>query len=110
MNDLEKVKQQFGARIRSIRTSKKLTQEKLAEKVDMNTVYLSNIERGKENPTLHLLIRVAAALGVELWELFDYKHEVNAKQLKDSLKKFTNEIDNEEKMRTAVRVLRAIFY
>ncbi len=108
MDAADKIKKSFGARIKSIREAKGLTQEKLAEKVDMNTVYLSNIERGKENPTLNLLIKISTSLNVEMWELFDFKHEASSKALREMLKKFANEIDDEEKLKTAVRVVRAI--
>jgi len=104
----DKIKKPFGARIKSIREANGLTQEKLAEKVDMNAVYLSKIEGGKENPTLNLLIRISTALNVEMWELFDFKHEASSKALREMLKKFANEIDDEEKLKTAVRVVRAI--
>jgi transcriptional regulator with XRE-family HTH domain len=108
MDDLSKMKKLFGARIRSIRKAKKMTQELLAEKADMNPVYLSNIERGRENPTLHLLLRLSMALRVEVWEMFDYKQEVNSRQLRDAVQKLSSEMDNDEKLKLAVRILRAI--
>ena len=46
------LKQMIGARIKDIRTKKGLTQEQLAEKIEINPKYLSSIERGLENPTL----------------------------------------------------------
>ena len=108
MDGVDKIKKLLGARIKSIRESKGLTQEKLVEKVDMNAVYLSKIEGGKENPTLNLLIRLSTALNVEMWEFFDFKHEEGSRALREMLKKFANEIDDEEKLKTAVRVVRAI--
>ncbi len=108
MDPFEKTKKLFGARVKSIRESRGLTQEKLAEKVDMNPVYLSNIERGRENPTLNLLIGISTALEVEMWELFDFKHETNPKALREMLKKYAAEFDDDEKLKTAVRVVKAI--
>lgn len=100
-------KELIGARVRSLREAKGLTQEKLAEVMDINAKYLSNIERGKENPTLDMLIRFAEALKVEMWEMFDFGHEVGTKELKDTLTKFMKEAD-EEKLRAAVKLLRAV--
>ena len=100
-------KELIGARIRSLREAKGLTQEKLAEVMDINSKYLSNIERGKENPTLDMLIRFAEALKVEMWEMFDFGHEVGIKELREALNKLSKEAD-EEKLRTAVKLLRAI--
>ena len=97
----------IGARLKSLRESKKLTQEKLSEKVDINPVHLSNIERGVANPSLALLIRIAKALEVELWELFDYGHEVSTAELKKSISQLTKELD-EEKLKSVVKVIRAL--
>lgn len=40
-------KAETGARIRAARREKGLTQEELAEKIDVCTTYLSDIDRGK---------------------------------------------------------------
>ena len=100
-------KELIGARIRSIREAKGLTQEKLAEVMDINSKYLSNIERGKENPTLDMLIRFTEALKVEMWEMFDFGHEVGLKEMKESMSKLLKESE-EEKLRLAIKILRAV--
>lgn len=100
-------KELFGARIKSLREAKDWTQEKLAEKMDISSNYLSSIERGKENPTFDMLTKFAEALKVEMWEMFDFGHEVGVKELKDTLTKFMKEAD-EEKLRAAVKLLRAV--
>jgi len=104
---MEIAKKLIGARIKSLREGKKLTQEKLCEKVDINPVHLSNIERGVANPSLALLIRLAKTLEVELWELFDYGHEVSATELKKTLSQLTKELD-EERLKAVVKVVRAL--
>lgn len=104
---MEISKKLIGARLKSLRESRKLTQEKLSEKVDINPVHLSNIERGVANPSLALLIRIAKALEVELWELFDYGHEVNTTELKKTLSQLTKELD-EDSLRSVVKVIRAL--
>ena len=100
-------KELFGARIKSIREAKGWTQEKLAEKMDISPNYLSSIERGKENPTFDMLAKFADALKVEMWEMFDFGHEVGVKELKETISRFTKEAD-EEKLRAAVKILRAV--
>lgn len=104
---MESSKRLLGARIKSIRETKKLTQEKLSEKVDINPVYLSNIERGMANPTLDLFLRLAKALDVEMWELFDFGHEVSPAELKKVLSGLTKELD-EERLKDVVKVVRAL--
>jgi len=105
MNTTKKL---IGARIKNLRESRKLTQEALAERMNINTVYLSNIERGMANPTLDMLIRISEGLEVEMWEVFDFGQEVSLKELRDALKKVANEISDEAKLKTAVRILKTI--
>lgn len=63
----------LGKRIKELRRSRDLSQEQLAEKTGINAKYLSSIERGRENPTLDLLIKLAKkGLGVEMGSLFNY--------------------------------------
>ena len=67
-------KENFGKRIQSIRKRKNLTQEKLAEKIGLDTPNLSNIERGKRFVTSDTLEKIVSALGVSEKELFDFDY------------------------------------
>jgi transcriptional regulator with XRE-family HTH domain len=53
----------FGSNLRSERVGKKLTQEKLAEKANLDPTYISGIERGVRNPSILSVVRIARALG-----------------------------------------------
>ena len=55
-----------GRRIREERLKLKLTQEKLAEDVELTTAYIGQVERGERNLTLENLIKVANRLGVSV--------------------------------------------
>lgn len=46
-----------------------MSQEKLAEKADLNTTYVSAVERGEENISVDALVRISCALKVSLTEL-----------------------------------------
>ena len=46
-----------------------MSQEKLAEKADLNPKYVSEVERGRVNISLDALLRIAKALNVSLTEL-----------------------------------------
>jgi transcriptional regulator with XRE-family HTH domain len=59
----------FGLAVRRTREAKGLTQEKLAERADLDSTYISGIERGVRNASLLSLVRVAKGLGVSLSEL-----------------------------------------
>jgi transcriptional regulator with XRE-family HTH domain len=63
------LRKQFGRILRGIRTSQKLTQEELAYRAGMDVTYLSDLERGKWNPSLAMLVDLAVGLGVHPSEL-----------------------------------------
>lgn len=54
----------IGARLREARNQRKLTQEQLAEMLEIGTTYISDIERGAKFPSLSLFIKIVDALGV----------------------------------------------
>lgn len=68
-NNLEK---KFGAKLAYVRKSRKFSQMKLAEIVDMNFNYIGQIERGEANVTIHTMKVLADALDIEMKELFDF--------------------------------------
>lgn len=54
----------IGERLKKARTDKNLTQEKLAEKLDVSIAFLSRIERGNSHISLKRLSEVCDILGV----------------------------------------------
>ena len=73
MQDLNKdLEKKFGAKLAYARKSRKLSQMKLAEIVDMNFNYIGQIERGEANVTIATMKLIANALEVEMKELFDF--------------------------------------
>jgi transcriptional regulator with XRE-family HTH domain len=59
----------FGQNVRKLRGASGFTQERLADKADLDPTYISGIERGVRNPTLLIIARLAKALGVSLSDL-----------------------------------------
>ena len=57
------------SQIRQVRKKKKMTQEGLAQRAGNKKSNISRLESGKYNPSLDLLIRVAACLGkrIHIW-------------------------------------------
>lgn len=66
------IEKKLGAKLAYIRKSKKLSQIKLAEIVDMNFNYIGQIERGEANVTIKTLKTLANALQVDIKELFTF--------------------------------------
>lgn len=52
--------------IRIARLQKRLSQEKLAEMVDISTKYLNMIENRKANPTIVIVVKICIALNIPL--------------------------------------------
>lgn len=102
-------KQLLGARIREIRKIRELSQEELAERADISTQYVSNIERGKENPTLDLLLRLAEALRVTLGQLCDFEtvEQLNQKKMRSAVNTILKDV-NPDRLRLALKVLRSL--
>jgi transcriptional regulator with XRE-family HTH domain len=59
-----------GDRVRALRRSRRLTLREVAERADLSESFLSQLERGQTGATVHSLQRIAAALGVEVSDLF----------------------------------------
>ncbi len=59
----------IGRRIKEKRREKNITQEMLAETMDISMAYLSRIERGKENVNIERLLIIAETLQVDVGEL-----------------------------------------
>lgn len=65
----------LGVRIRTLRKSKRLTQEHLAELADLNLSYMSEIERGLANVSLCIVNEISNALGMRISDLLDIPGE-----------------------------------
>ena len=62
-------KDSFGQKLRQIRKSKKLTQEKLAELACMNEKHISKIETGVYFPTYNTLNKILKALDLKIEDI-----------------------------------------
>lgn len=61
----------FGSRIKDLRQERKISQESLALKSNLDRTYISDIEKGKRNVSLLVLDKLANGLEIELSELVD---------------------------------------
>jgi transcriptional regulator with XRE-family HTH domain len=59
----------LGSRIKSLRKAQNLTQQKLAEKVEVSRIYVQALESNRRLPSMKLLMRLAPALNVEVADL-----------------------------------------
>jgi transcriptional regulator with XRE-family HTH domain len=59
----------LGQNVRKRREARELTQEKLAERANLDATYISGIERGLRNPGIKNVAKLAKALGLTTAEL-----------------------------------------
>ena len=59
----------LGNRIKSLRRAHHLTQQKLADKVDVSRIYVQALDSNRRLPSMKLLQKLAPALDVELNDL-----------------------------------------
>ena len=78
--------EEIGKRIRKYRKLKKLSQEQLAEKINISTTHMSHIETGSTKLSLQVLVDLATILEVNTDDLiFEKKGESTNKKINDIL-------------------------
>lgn len=60
----------LGENIQNIRKNKKISQEQLAILSDSDRSYLAEVEKGKANPSVKFLYRLARVLKVKVKDFF----------------------------------------
>ncbi len=64
-----KAVKQFAANMKRIREEQNMSQGDSFRVTKIERAYISNLEAGKQNPTLETIEKIAQALGVEISEL-----------------------------------------
>lgn len=59
----------FGRVVRQLRDTRRLSQEALAERADLNRTYLGEVERGVAIPSLATIAKIAAAFNLSTSDL-----------------------------------------
>ncbi|HEX8617674.1 MAG TPA: helix-turn-helix transcriptional regulator [Thermoanaerobaculia bacterium] len=62
--------QSFGEHLRTLREERDLSQARLSERAGLNPNYVGDVERGRRNPCLDNIVKLAAALDINPSELF----------------------------------------
>lgn len=69
---VEELREQFGKRVAVLRKEKGLTQEELARKMKVDTVFVAYIEGGQRSPSFVNLHQLSKALEIHPVELFKF--------------------------------------
>lgn len=97
----------LGERIRAIRKSKKMSQERLAELSGLHPTYISDVERGKVNASVYSFFLITNALGVSLSDVVSAPIGKGNKELEKEMAVVTGLIRGLDKKKRAL-ILSAI--
>ncbi len=91
----------IGSKIKKVREAKRLSQKEVSLSIDMDPSQYSKIEKGKTDPSISTLDKVAKALGISLSELFsadDIFTDINSadKTIMEKLR-LIEELDTDER-------------
>ncbi len=104
---MKSTKQMLGSRIKELRKSKGLSQDRLSEEIGIDPKHLSRIELGKSFPYMETLEAIAKALQVDLKDLFDFSHlatqTIDKKQIMELLDGL-----NQERLLLVFKVVKSI--
>ena len=97
----------LGLRIKSIRISKNLTQENLAQLVDCNVSHISNIENNHTKVSLIMLLSIANALNTSIDYLLSEQYENRSLALDSEILRAIKNCDNikKEKILKIIEIL-----
>jgi transcriptional regulator with XRE-family HTH domain len=99
----------LGRRIRSLRNAKGWTQQELGRQADINYKFIGEIERGLQNPSFAVLVKIATSLKVELPELFRFEHEIlDRKELENRINQILKLIPDDD-LRQILLLLRVLY-
>ncbi len=70
----ERFLKEFGERIRVIRKQKNMTQEVLANYIDVDISQISRLERGILNASISMIKEISIILDIDLKEVFDFEY------------------------------------
>ncbi|MCA2378363.1 helix-turn-helix domain-containing protein [Agrobacterium sp. 22-211-1] len=100
--ELQKI---FGANVRNHRKARGLTQEALAERVEVSMETIGKIERGSTAPTFATAERLASALDIQVTVLFGHQSdgmpEGNRGKLLANISRSLSSLNDEQLFRLA---------
>ena len=84
---MKTTKELLAIRLKQLRKSRGLTQDKLAELIGRDTKHISKLEIAGSYPSIETLDRIAVALNVEIKEFFNFDGLKDANYIKEEFKK-----------------------
>lgn len=101
------INKKLGNRIKYLRLQRGISQEKLAEAIDIATTSLSYVETGRGFMTLTTLEKLANVLNVDLYEIFQFSTINSTEEMYDYIISKLNMVKNdEEKIKMIYNILK----
>ena len=69
------IREKLGSQVRALRTARGLSQQALAEAAGLSVHSVSRLERGEQGASLEAVERIATALAVPVFKLFDFDRD-----------------------------------
>jgi len=85
MEDADKQLQYVISRIKEIRTQKSISQLELSVRSSLSQSFLASVEKGKKQPSVLTLLRIASALEVSPKSFFPESTDTPKDEVKDSI-------------------------
>ena len=85
----------LGSAIKKARLGKNLTQEKLAEIINITPMHMKQLERERRNPSVEVLYRLVYALDLSLDSLFS-SQDNNTQELRNTINLGLNRCNEHE--------------
>ena len=101
------IKKQLGLKIKRLRQKQGLTQEQLAEKIDIATRTMSGIETGENFVTSETLEKIIKVLNISGSELFAFDHIKPKDELKEELIEDIKNLTDRNKIETVYKIVKA---
>lgn len=101
------IKKQLGTKIKRLRQVRGLTQEQLAEKINIATRTMSGIETGENFVTAETLEKISDVLKTTSSELFAFDHIRPQDELKEELLKDIQNLNDRNKIETVYKIVKA---
>jgi transcriptional regulator with XRE-family HTH domain len=92
---MKSAKELLGARIKRFRKACGLSQEQLAELIDIEQKHVSRLEVGKSYPTIDRLEKIAAALNVPMGSFFDSGSQQADAERAEKIERMVKELDED---------------
>jgi len=102
-----KLKKLLGARIKELRNGRGLSQEQLAERLEIDTKHLSRLETGVNAPTIDRLELIASVLDVDVHSLFEYGHLDSRCEQVSGIEEMLKQLD-ENDVKFVYRIVRSL--